>query len=377
MKVLFFIDTLQTGGAEKSILEIAANLKEFDPIICTLFSDKDDLKKEFARFKIPVYELGLKKSSKFWIFKGKKAFEKLITTIEPDIIHAHLFKSELVARISNRPKSIPLIGAFVNDSYSKERYEMQTFARNIKLNMVKFIDRILAKKVDYFTSITKTISISNARALGVDISKITTIYRGRSIENYNPVQPIYESKDRFVFLTIARLLKRKGYIELIDAIGELKNTNKDFICMVAGDGADADEIKLYANRKGVSNNIVFLGNRNDISALLQKAHSFIFPSHYEGLGGALVEAMLSAKPIILSDIDVFKEQINEGETGAFFKLKDPIDLAEKMNWMMNNYDVGKEMGLKARSVAMKKFDILKIGDQHDSFYKSVLENFDK
>jgi glycosyltransferase involved in cell wall biosynthesis len=377
LKVLFFIDSLQTGGAEKSLLEIGKNLKEFEPIVCTLFSDRDDLLKEYLDSKIPIYELGLKRSSKFWLLDAKKAFEKLIKEIKPDIIHAHLFKSELVARISNRPKTIPLIGAFVNDSYSKERYAEQSSLRNIKLNIIRLIDRVSANKVNHFTSITNSISLSNAKALGIDSNKITTIYRGRYIDTYDIIQPAYEANDRFVFLTVARLLKRKGYIELIDAIDKLKNKNENFICMIAGDGADANEIKHYSSKKGVQNNIHFLGNRSDINVLLQKAHSFIFPSHYEGQGGALVEAMLSAKPIILSDIDVFKEQIADGETGKFFKLKNSVDLAEKMNWMIKNYGIGKEMGMKARTVAKDKFDILKIGEQHDSFYKNVLENFNK
>ncbi|MBG6236588.1 glycosyltransferase involved in cell wall biosynthesis [Pedobacter sp. CAN_A7] len=371
-KILFLIDSLQTGGAEKSILEIASSLKDFEPIVCTLFSDKNDLKEEFTKHNIVVYELNLNRYSSNWIFSGITKYKTLVSSIRPDIVHAHLFKSELLARLVKLPKSSLLLGAFVNDSYSKERYADQTFLRNIKLNIIRFVDRITAKRVNYFTSITSSIADSNAKALSIKRNKIETIYRGRSLNRYKPEQP--SVVDNYIFITVARLLKRKGYIDLLNAVSYLNTEHKDlkFICQIAGDGADASEIKLHAKNLDIKN-VEFLGNRDDIPNLLQQAHAFIFPSHYEGQGGALVEAMFSAKPIIVSDIPVFNEQIQNMDTGLFFKLKDHIDLANKMKWMIENHEQGKIMGAKARIYAVQNFDINNIAAKYDVYYKKILQ----
>lgn len=373
-KILFLIDSLQTGGAEKSILEIASSLKEFEPIVCILFSDKNDLKEEFINNDIKVYELHLNRFSSNWMFAGIAKFKTAVSVLKPDIVHAHLFKSELIARLSRLDKTSLLVGAFVNDSYSKERYADQTILRNLKLNIIRLADRITAKRVDYFTSITSSIADSNAKALSIQRKKIETIYRGRSLNRYLIEQPLLE--DKFIFITVARLLKRKGYIDLLDAIAYLRTEHKDlkFVCRIAGDGADANEITSYATKIDIIDYVEFLGNRNDIPILLQRAHSFVFPSHYEGQGGALVEAMFSAKPIIVSDIPVFKEQIDHMNTGLFFKLKDHIDLANKMKWMMENYEQGKKMGANARTFAVENFDTNKIAAKYDVFYQKILQN---
>lgn len=370
---MVFIDSFQTGGAEKSIYAISKRLTNIRPLVCTLFSDKTDLRNDFVESNIPVFELNINRASQLWFLNAKWKFEKLVEELNPDIIHANLFKSEIVARISHHKRHIPLIGSFVNDSYSRQRYMEQSFLRNRKLDFIKYIDKVTARKVSCFTSITESVASSNAEALKIDRTKVRVIYRGRDTSRYELMQPNITNK--FHFLIVARLLRRKGYLELINAIKILKENCSAFICNIAGDGADAKLIKLYAKNEGVQSYIKFLGTRDDIPDLLQEAHCFIFPSHYEGQGGALVEAMLAGKPIVLSDIPVFREQIEEGNTGEFFPLRNSEELAKKMHWMMENYEEAKQLGLNARKVAEERFDIRKIAAEYDRFYAEMIEKF--
>jgi glycosyltransferase involved in cell wall biosynthesis len=373
-KVLFIIDTLLVGGAEKSILEISRKLEKVQPVICTLFTKKPDLEDDYLRANIPVYKLGLSSSGIEWWKDGRKKLEAVIKQLRPSVIHAHLYKSEVLARTTQIDAGIPLVGAFVNDSYSNERYEQQSFLQNMKLNVYKKVDAHTAKKADYFTSITAAIADTNCRALNIPVNKVKVIYRGRDTRQFKISHPSYVAgKDVFIFQVVARLLKRKGYVELIDAIKILQgNGEHKFLVRVAGDGVDASFIKSKAIAAGVSANIDFLGNRNDVPDLLQQAHCFVFASHYEGQGGSLVEAMLSAKPIVATDIPVFKEQVQHGQTGRLFRLADAKDLAGQMLWMMDNYAEGLEMGRKALDVATKRFDIDLIAQQYDEFYMQIL-----
>lgn len=107
--------------------------------------------------------------------------------------------------------------------------------------------------------------------------------------------------------------------------------------------------------------------------MLGKSHSFVFASHYEGQGGALVEAMLSGIPIITSDIAVFKEQIEDGISAKCFKVKNPEDLADKMEWVINNYNQAVQLGMNAKEKAKELFDIEKIAMQTQNFYTSILK----
>lgn len=367
--ILFVIDTLQTGGAEKSILEITSRLKDFKPIVCVLFTKKPDLLKDFQERSIPIVNLNLKGSN--WLLQGRAKLKTVIEEYQPAIVHATLFKSELLTRITLTSGLQILINSFVNDSYVKERYLRQTKFQNLKLNTYKLVDSITAKKVNYFISITNSIAQSNARALGIPLKKIKTIYRGRSVNNFKVVQP--QLKDGpFIFLTVARLLKRKGYLELLEAAKILSRRNFDFKILIAGAGHDRAEFEKIVHDNKLGKYVSFLGNRSDVPDLLEKAHCFVFPSHYEGQGGALVEAMLAGKPIVATRIPVFEEQIIDKQSGHLFKLFDSTELAERMYWMFENYAEAKQMGLKAREIAVKRFDINVVIRQYELFYQQLL-----
>lgn len=373
--VLFIIDTLQVGGAERSIIEIASRLKNYRPVICTLFSKNADLKTMCISKGIDIVELNL--TGRFWLLKGISKIRSLVHKLEPALIHANLFKAELLTRIAFYKKKNLHIGSFVNDSYALERYQQQTANENFKLNIYKLIDRLTARSALHFTSITNSIAVTNAKALHVNPVKITVIYRGRKVNNFSIKHPAITDKP-FIYLAVARLLKRKGYLELITAASILKKEGKiNFKILVAGDGPDKYLFIHKVKELALDKYFEFLCTREDVPLLLQKAHCFVFPSHYEGQGGALIEAMFAAKPIVATNIPVIEEQVGEGELAKLFNLFDSTDLANQMLWVYNNYDEAIEMGLKARDVAIRKFNIDVVAAQHEQLYTRLLNNHNK
>lgn len=371
MKILFIIDSYLTGGAERSLLEISSRLTKFNPIVCVLDPRKSDLKAQFLLRKIPLIELNVR--SRFWWIEGVIKLKKVLAEVKPDLVHAILYKSEIVTRLTLFGTKTPHIGSFVNDSYSRNRYLQQSFIRNVKLNFVRVVDAITAQSVPHFMAITQTIAETNAKALFIDAKKIACIYRGRNVNDFPVVHPPANDPP-FRFLTIARLLKRKGYLELFEATKILQDKGRKFIIRIAGKGDDYNLFMEAVKRLDIQERIQFLLSRDDVPALLADAHCFIFPSHYEGQGGALVEAMLAAKPIIASDIPVFREQITVDETGKLFELFNGGDLAEKMEWMMDQYQEAIGLGLQARRVAVERFNIENTVRLHEALYTSIVEN---
>lgn len=375
MKVLFIIDSFQTGGAEKSILEIAQKMQTIEPIVCVLYADKDDLRVPFQQAGITIIDLNIPRAQPLWFIKGKQQFEKICCELQPDLVHAHLFKSEFIARLSKLPKKTKLVGSFVNDSYSKERYKSQGFIRNLKLEVIAWIDRLTIHKNHSITSITHAIAVSNTKKLNYPLHKVQVINRGRTVAEFLPNALVYNSTIPFEFITVGRLLERKGYFELIQAVHLLKTqTTIPFQLTIVGQGADETRIWDFVSACELSTEIVFLGTRSDVPQLLQKAHCFVLPSHYEGQGGALVEAMLTGLPIVCSDIDVFKEQVESDVSAKLFQVKSVEDLAKQMLWMMNHYTEAKFLGNEARKTALEKFDIEKIAQQTEAFYLQVISS---
>ena len=113
-----------------------------------------------------------------------------------------------------------------------------------------------------------------------------------------------------------------------------------------------------------------LGQRNDVPELLSKSSYFIFPSYYEGLPGALVEAMFSKTPIIASKIPENLECVNK-ETSLIFEPGNIQDLVSKMD-KAKSIDWDEKLEL-AYSKALNDFSINKIVEEYELTYDQLLE----
>lgn len=364
--LLYFIDTLQTGGAEKSLVQIAAHFKHFTPVIATLHTKQPNIEAEAAALGIQVVNLHV--PAKFWWLRARKPYRKLLANVKPYIVHAHLFKAEQVARMYT-PKSIPVWGAFVNEPYSQQRFQRASFIQWCKIKFYQYWDACTAKRVQHFTSLTNAIIPTNCSALKIATSKVSVLPRGRDTDVFTPHQPSLAPTQPLQLVAVARLLHRKGYTEIIEAIKLLTQWNIPVHLTVVGEGVDSVAIKRHA--ESLAGQIEFVGTQKNIVPFLHRAHAFVFASYYEGFGGALIEAMLCAKPVIVSDINVFQELVVDQQTGFFFQVGNAENLAKKIKWVQQNYTTAQEVGLSAAAYARENFSTHKVAEQYEKLYLSV------
>ncbi|SDS79310.1 Glycosyltransferase involved in cell wall bisynthesis [Gillisia sp. Hel1_33_143] len=374
MKVVYIIDTLNGYGAEKSIVQIAIGLNKITPVVIQLFAG-DYLLKLLELNSIKVYSLNLENES-------NHRLEQIISIIaveKPDIIHSTLFRSDMLARkLKKLFPSIILVGSFVSNSYSKNRFKQLSFVSSLKLRSTQIRDRITMINVDYFISNSQAIKDSNIKALGVKGDIVDVIYRGRGIDNKQQnIETIKQIKNDLgigqnikVFLNVARLSKGKGQIELIKAFKNLSDKESDVILLLAGEGKLKGELRELILSLNLENDVILLGYRNDVSNLLEIADYFIFPSFFEGLSGALIEAILSKTPCIISNIPENMECFPEN-TSLNFKLGNIEDLSLKMEEALTLKNWNQKTNL-AYAYALQNFDINKVCEKYDRFYERII-----
>lgn len=375
MKVLFLIDSLIGYGAEKSIVEIIIRLKKADAIVVHLF-EGDQLKNRLQDHAVKVYSLNLRQKR-----IGSKAIKVLKSIIEiekPQIIHTTLFSSEMAGRKLKRfYPEILLVGSFVSNSYSKIRYRQLPILSQFKLLTTQWRDKISASKVDFFISNSKAIQFSNAKVLGIDENKISIIYRGRNIssmsKNQNSnIKNEIDLENKNVFLNIARLQRSKGHMDLILAFKLFQREYKESVLLIAGEGNYRKTLEQYIKKNNLEEVIYLLGYRGDITALLDYSSVFIFPSYYEGLSGALVEAAIAKKPIIASDIPENRECLAK-DAALFFPPGDINALKSQMEKSIS-CDNWQEKLEKSYVHVRDNFEISQISEKYDQFYKKILKN---
>jgi glycosyltransferase involved in cell wall biosynthesis len=373
MIIIFIIDTLEIGGAEKSLLEITSRFTKYKPVFIHLFSG-DALKRQLEDKGINVISLNLKPDYKFRMMA--KEVKKVLSDTEITLIHSTLFRSDQVARIVSKDLNIPLVNSLVNNSYAKIRYNRMSFIESFKLKIIEFIDRRSSKQVNLFISNSHAIKHSNAKALNIPKDKIKVIFRGREIHLFNKRRDLDTLKDELglknekVLLNVSRLLERKGQIELIEAFSRYVGERNDkSVLIIAGEGQYRPVLEKRIKELKIAARVKLLGNRSDIVDLLHLADFFIFPSHYEGLPGALIEAMMSKTPIIASNIPENLECVNEQNSllfpvGNIDALYEAIKDAQNLDWFSKverNYQF-----------AIDYFDIDKVARQYESTYDDLL-----
>ncbi|MUP46847.1 glycosyltransferase family 1 protein [Gramella sp. BOM4] len=378
-KILYLIDTLEIGGAETSILEIASRLKEWEPIVISIYKG-NTLRSRFEEEGIKVYTLNLE--DKFGIIPGLKEIGSIIKKENPDLIHATLFRAEQFSRILGPRYNIPVLNSFVNDSYSSERFGSLNFKETLALNFYRFIDRFTASRANSFMSITKAIIPSNSKALGINADNIKVIYRGRHIDHFRTKAEaqfgeLEEFGDGPVILTVSRLLKRKGYVESIRAVAEVIKRVPYLTYLIAGEGHDRPVFESLISELNLNENVILLGNRSDVPGLLKRADLFLFPSHYEGQGGALVEAMIMGTPIVAAKIPVIEESVEDKKSALLFEPKNIHDISKKIIWALENSEHMQELGKTAMKLAEERFEIAKVSQQHELLYDQILKEVEK
>jgi glycosyltransferase involved in cell wall biosynthesis len=137
-------------------------------------------------------------------------------------------------------------------------------------------------------------------------------------------------------LTVGRLDLEKGYGDLIPIIPQIIQEFPEVKFIWVGDGEAREYLINQVSEYGVQDQVLFLGYRRDVPRLLKSADLFVFPTHYEGLPFALLEAMAYNLPVVASDADAIVELVEHRLHCLIFRKSDRHDLLENLSWALNH-----------------------------------------
>lgn len=378
MKILFLIDTLEIGGAEKSLLEIARHCHQVEPLMCHIYPGQT-LKPAYQQAGVPVISLDV--PGKYSFGAAVRRLTEVAQKEQVGLVHTSLFRADIVGRTAGKLAGIPVVSSFVNESYHPGRWQSISLTERLKLRVVQEMDRITARWACHFMAVSESTKAANCRALSLPFSKVTVICRGRDPRPFLSVSSeqvddlrrnLHLADGAPVLLNVARLLQRKGQAELIQAMPVVLNAFPTARLLIAGEGPDQPDLEALIQNLGLKPAVHLLGTRPDIPQLLHLADLFVFPSHYEGYPGALIEAMFTARPIVASDIPVHRETIIDGTSGLLPPVNDSGALAERIIWMLAHPCEAKAMGRQLQEMALQRFHIDHVAAQHEQMYASLL-----
>ena len=381
LKILYVIDTLEQGGAERSLLEIVSRMDHarFRPMVCQVY-EGSALRAQFEAAGVQVQQLGI--GAKYGFVTAVRRLTELVRQERPDLIHTSLFRASQIGRIAAWRTGTPVVSSWTNTPYSAARRQWDPSARSGKLYLLQLLDWQTAKLVTRFHSVSRAVADDNQAHLGVTSERVAVVYRGRDVVRLQAVasediarvrRELSLGEETPVLLNVGRLVPQKGQWALLQMMTDLRRDGVRAKLLIAGDGPLRCELAKSIAQQDLQDDVLLLGTRGDVPALLKASDAFVFPSHYEGLPGALIEAMLSGTPIVASDIPMHREFLDHEKTGLLVDASSPQDLAAAVKSLIQQPESTRRMAAAAQRKAERLFDIDDVVGQMEVLFAEAAE----
>jgi glycosyltransferase involved in cell wall biosynthesis len=193
-------------------------------------------------------------------------------------------------------------------------------------------------------------------------SGVTRIYNGLDLTRFD-LMPATRAGD--AILAVGRLVEKKGFDVLIDACAILRERGVQFRCRIVGDGVDGASLRDRIERLDLGSLVQLEGPRPhaNLIGLFREAAVFVAPcivaadGDRDGLPTVLLEAMALGTPCVSTAVTGIPELAHDGETGLCVPPRDPEALADALERMLADPDLGARLATRARARVEQAFDI--------------------
>lgn len=323
MRILYLITGLSLGGAEKVVADLVdqMHLRGHDVKIAYLKGEAI-VKPQSPQIELICLEL----NKVTQLGRALKKFKTIVEQFKPDVVHAHMVHANIFARFARKYIFFPRLICSAHSNNEGGRFRMLAY---------KYTHRL----ADVTTNVSKNASHNFEKLGAVPIGEITTVYNGIDLKKFEKFNSIISLKQDLsidvqtpIFLAVGRFHDAKDYPNLIRSFLYLKSSNifieKKPKLLIAGDGEGRLEIEQLILELKLESDVILLGRRDDIAALLNIANFFVLSSKYEGLPTVVIEAMACETYVIATDCGGSAEIM--GDTGTLIPIKDSHSLSDAM-----------------------------------------------
>lgn len=179
-------------------------------------------------------------------------------------------------------------------------------------------------------------------------------------------------KDIIIIGNIAHMADHKGQIYLIRAANIIKNKYQNIKFIIVGDGELRSRLELETHKLGLNNILIFTGFRKDVISILASFDIFAFPSHLEGLGTSLLDAMSMRKPIVSTFAGGIPEVIENGINGILVPPKNHELFAKALIRLIEDRELRLKFGDAGRKIVEERFTVDKMVEGTLKVYQRLL-----
>jgi glycosyltransferase involved in cell wall biosynthesis len=265
-------------------------------------------------------------------------------------LHAHFAGGATrVTMLTSMLTGIP----FSFSAHARDVYTTTPYVLRERMNAADFVVTCTAANQKYLREV-----------LGEESrEKVLLGYHGIDLAKFQP-KPEPATRETPLILSVGRLVRKKGFTDLLTACDILRRNGVSFRCLIVGEGPERERLERKIAELSLADHVSLpgSGSQEEVLAWYHRATVFALPCRVledgdrDGIPNVLLEAMAVQLPIVSTAISGIPELIEAEHNGLLLPERDPRALAGALDRLIHDADLRARLGSRARETVAKHFD---------------------
>lgn len=372
VRLVYFLDSLGSGGAQRQAVELACVLrrKHGVEVAFGVYHDIDFHGRRLREHGIPIH-----------VFEKRRGFDVSLPwrvrgwlrELRPDVVHAFLFAPSVWSMVA--VKSIPAAERPV--FVAGERSSLVAYP-GLKLRLL----RAVFAASDAVTANAEPVAEEIRTRLGIAAQRVHHLPNGIDLERWDAdacgEPPFLVEEDRFHLALIGGLRREKNHALLLDALSRIDPAVRErwqvwFIGGETGRAGDAEHVRNEIARRGLGALVRLAPATPHVAAVMRRLDGVVLPSDFEGFPNILLEAMASGIPSVATRVGHVPWMIEDGVTGFLVSPGEAAELAGALLRLAGlRPEERRAMGRRARDTVERQFRIEVVAERHLALYRQLV-----
>lgn len=367
MKTLFcivhFISSLHRGGAETVTLNLARELQQRGWEQTVLYIHEGPMLQELHKLGIPCQQItapGLYLNPLMWY-----RLVRAVRTLQPQLISTALWAANFMGRIVGWLLGIPTVASL--HAVAEHEGKVRTT-----------IDRLMPITATKTVAVSRSIAASLVAARARGAERIMVISNGIDIAQFQaaatraPSIPFERSEHDIIIGAVGRLVPVKNFDLLIRVFARLADEFTDLKLLIIGTGPEEERLRALIAQQRCAARITLISGQL-AAPYYQYFDMFVQPSAYEGLSLALLEALASRLPVIVTGSDGQHEVVIPRVHGLVIAPNDTDVLEQALREYVGDPTAARELGEAGYQEVMRSYTFTRMIDAYEQLFRDVIE----
>lgn len=330
---------------------------------------KKHLRREAARFCLP------------WPACQKQVFAAAhcLRGLRPHVVHTYLDYANILFPLAALMADVPRVRLSLR-SLSPRMYTKDRLMAPLEVMRTLYRGLLSSDRVSVEANSTAG-ARDYAQWLGIDVDRIAYAPNGITESCFSPAgidaaralrQELSLPEDAPLIACVLRMTEEKRPLSVVEVARRVCARHEDARFLFVGTGPMHQDVERLIARHGLEKQVLMLGRRSDIPAILRASRALLLTSRIEGLPNTVMEAMFFGLPVVATDVGGVPDLVTHGQNGYIYDKDDMDGLAEGVCRVLDDPELGRRLGSAGTEKMRTEFALERIVENMESVYRALL-----